>query len=67
MKDAIIGTVERFGMQTLILLDRDQCIAILVKDVMTEDEAEDFFEYNTIGSWMGSGTPCFATLDKSLF
>ena len=63
MKEAIIGTVERFGMEPQILLDRDKCIEILMKD-MTEEEAEEYFEYNTIGAWMGEGTPCFAVLIK---
>jgi len=67
MKNAVIGRVERFGMQPLILLDREKCIEILMDDGMDEDEAEEFFEYNTIGAWMGEGTPCFATIEKNLF
>lgn len=65
LKGAIIGVVERFGMQPLILLDREKCIEIFMnRDGMTEEEAEEFFEFNTIGAWMGDGTPCFATLIK---
>jgi hypothetical protein len=66
MKDAVIGIVERFGMQPLVLLDRDKCLQILVNDGMTEDEASEYFEFNTIGAWVGPGTPCFATIDKRL-
>jgi hypothetical protein len=52
-------------MNPLILLDRDKCIEILVeRDGMDHDEAEEFFEYNVIGAWMGEGTPCFAILIK---
>lgn len=65
LKEAIIGVVERFGVQPLVLLDREKCIEIFMKrDGMTDEEAEEHFEYNTIGSWMGTGTPCFATLIK---
>lgn len=65
LKEAIIGVVERFGQPPLVLLDREKCIEILVKrDDMTEEEAEEFFEFNTIGAWIGEGTPCFATLIK---
>lgn len=65
LKEAIIGKVERFGLPALILLDRDRCIEIFVtRDGMTPDEAEEFFEFNVIGAWMGEGTPCFATLIK---
>ena len=65
MKAAIIGYVERFGMDPQILLDREKCIEILIKEGMTHEEAEEYFEFNTIGSFMGEeGTPCFATLIK---
>ena len=66
MKDAVIGMVERFGMQPLVLLDRSKCIEIFMVQGMDRDEAEEFFEVNTIGSWMGEGTPCFATIDRDL-
>jgi hypothetical protein len=26
---------------------------------MSEEEAEEFYEFNTIGAWMGDGTPIF--------
>lgn len=63
LKDAIIGRVERFGTPTLILLDREKCLQIFMeRDGMTREDAEEFFEFNVIGSWVGEGTPCFATL-----
>ena len=38
---------------------------------MSYDEAEEYFEYNQIGAYMGDSTPCFVTLmtesDKDLF
>jgi len=72
MKDAIIGVVNRFGQDPLVLLDRERCIRILMGDMtntddnMTREEAEEYFEYNTIGAWMGKGTPCFASLTEDL-
>ncbi len=65
MKEAVIGMVERMGMDPVILLDRTKCIEILMRD-MSREEAEEYFEFNTIGAWMGDGTPCFATLSKDL-
>jgi hypothetical protein len=63
LKDAIIGTVERFGMSTLILLDKEKCFGIFMeRDGMSFEEAQEYFDFNVIGSWMGDGTPCFATL-----
>ena len=66
MKEAVIGVVERFGLEPLVLLDRTKCISILMGQDMTEEEAEEYFQFNTIGSWMGEGTPCFATLNDDL-
>lgn len=63
MKKAVIGYVERAGMQPQILLDRKKCIGVLVEEGMSWEEAEEYFEFNTLGSFMGDeGTPCFATL-----
>jgi hypothetical protein len=63
LKEAIIGTVERFGMSTLILLDKEKCLEIFMeRDGMSPEEAQEYFDFNVIGSWVGEGTPCFATL-----
>jgi len=63
LDDAIIGMVERFGQSPLILLSRKKCLEIFMeRDKMTSEEAEEYFEFNVIGSWVGDGTPCFATL-----
>jgi len=62
LEDAVIGYVERFGFTgPLVLLDKDKCIEILMKDMSYEDAVE-HFEYNVIGAWCGDGTPCFATI-----
>ena len=60
---ALIGTCQQFSRGTLALYDRAKCIQILVdRDGMTEEEAEEFFEFNVQGAWMGDGTPVFAEL-----
>lgn len=68
MKEAIVGIMHRFGMEPLIILDRTKCIQLLVdnSDGMSWEDAEEFFEFNTIGSWMGEGTPAFITFEKDL-
>lgn len=46
-----------------IFYDRDKCIEILMlRDHMSYETAVEFFEFNTIGAWMGENTPAFATL-----
>ena len=59
-EDAIVGYTERCGQPPLILLDREKCIEILMKD-MDRDEAVEYFEYNVLGSWVGESTPIFMT------
>lgn len=56
--DAIIGVAERCGMDPVVADDRTMVIDILARDMPRED-AEEFFEFNTIGSWWGDVTPVF--------
>ena len=56
--EAIIGIAYRFGMEPVVTYDRTIVIDILARG-MTREEAEEFFEFNTIGSWMGDFTPIF--------
>lgn len=58
MDEAIIGTAERFGMGEVVCYDRARVIDILARDMPRED-AEEWFEFNTIGAWMGDATPVF--------
>ena len=58
---AIIGIVERFGMQPIFLYDWQKCVDILTDgDAMSREEAEEYLDFNCIGAWMGDGTPAFA-------
>jgi hypothetical protein len=61
--DAIIGVVHRACQPTVLLYDREKCIAILMKrDKMDREGAEEFFEFNVVGAWVGDYTPAFAAL-----
>ena len=57
--DAIIGVTERADGMQVVAYDRMTCIEILMRDGMDRDEAEEFFEFNTVGAWMGDATPVF--------
>lgn len=60
---AIIGVVERFGMETVTLYDLEKVIRVFMKrDGMSHEEAEEHFYYNVIGGWHGEKTPAFAIL-----
>jgi len=65
LDDAIIGVVERSGFnETIILYDTNKIIELLEADGMSNEEATEYFQYNILGSYMGEGTPAFATLLK---
>jgi len=59
-EEAIIGIAERCGQPVLVVYDAIKCIDILEKrDGMDRDEAFEFFQFNTLGSWVGDNTPLF--------
>ena len=57
--DCIAGICTRYGQEPVIIYDRARVIARLMDDGMTEDEAEEFHEFNHADAWMGERTPAF--------
>jgi len=62
--DCIIGTGHRFGQPTIIAYDYHKIIAKHMEQGMTKREAEEFFEFNQIGAWLGEETPCFIMIGQ---
>jgi hypothetical protein len=57
--NAIMGVTERGGV-TLVVYDSEKILRRLRKrDVMSKDEAGEFFAYNIAGTWRGELTPIF--------
>lgn len=57
---AIVGIAEGCGRSPAVVYDREKCIAILMeRDGMDRDEAEEFFDFNVSGAYVGPGTPVF--------
>jgi len=60
--DCSLGLVERFGMSPIYCYDKTKMIKkIIEQDGMTIEEANEHFDFNIVGSWVGEGTPCFLT------
>jgi hypothetical protein len=57
--EALIGYAQRCGQPVLAVYDREKCIAVLMKDGISYEEADEYFEYNVVGSWVGERTPLF--------
>lgn len=55
---AIVGLVYGFGQEPVVLYDEDKVLRALARD-MGEEGARDWFGFNTVGAWVGSGTPRF--------
>ena len=58
---ALIWYAERCGM-LVAAYSRQKCIELLITyEEMTWEDAEEHFEFNILGSWVGEHTPVFIT------
>jgi len=57
--EALIGTGERAGSVPVAVYDRKKCIGILQKQGMSIEEAEEYFDFNVSGAYVGEQTPIF--------
>ena len=66
-EEALIGYGNQFNKHVAIY-DRDKCIDILMeRDGMDIEEAEEFFEYNVQGAYVGEETPVFLNQEENRF
>ena len=57
-EDAYIGVARRCGQPDLAVYTVRLCITILVeRDGMTQEDAAEYLEFNSIGAWAGELTP----------
>jgi hypothetical protein len=59
-EEAFVGVAYQFD-KPVAVFDREKCITILSKD-MSPEEAEEYFQFNVEGAYVGPNTPAF--LDK---
>jgi hypothetical protein len=57
--DCIVGVSERFGSAPHVIYDLDKILGKLIDSGMTPEEAEEYYEFNMIGSYVGEHTPAF--------
>jgi hypothetical protein len=57
--DCIVGICYRYGQEDIVAYDLDKVLAKLVAEGCTQEEAEEFWEFNQLGAWVGDKTPCF--------
>jgi hypothetical protein len=56
---AILGVVFGYGQEPAVLYDEAKVLGAMIADGMTEEAAEEWFEYHTIGAYLGEATPRF--------
>ena len=61
---AILGLTRNAKSEVVVVYDKDLIMDNLTKD-MSYEEAEEYFEYNIAGSYMGEKTPLYVTLLKN--
>mgnify|MGYP000017284498 CR=1 FL=1 len=60
--DCIVGVSEEFGRGTRIVYSKQRIIQKMVKtDLMTEEEADEYFYFNMVGGHFGERNPIFLT------
>jgi hypothetical protein len=63
LEEAIIGIVEEFGDGRRILYSKSKILSILqIRDGMTEQESEEFYDYNILGLYAGEQNAVFLDL-----
>jgi hypothetical protein len=58
----VVGIGYRFHSGPLAVYSIPRVLRVMEGWGMTVEEAQEFFEFNTIGAWMGEGTPMFIHL-----
>jgi hypothetical protein len=58
--DCAVGILERYGMESIVIYDKEKVIEKLMADGCDSYEgALEFYEYNQLGGWHGDMTPGF--------
>lgn len=63
LEDAFIGVGRTFNSIPVAIYNTDKVIEILMtRDVMTHEEALEFFDFNIAGAYVGEATPIFMSV-----
>jgi hypothetical protein len=64
--EAIMGVITLVNMPHAVCYNREKCIELLMEhEEMSEEDAVDYFEYNTSGFYVGKHTPVFLDLQTT--
>jgi hypothetical protein len=57
--EAFVGLGWRFNNGPVAVYDREKVMEIIMEDGCSFEEAQEYFEFNIIGGWVGEFTPIF--------
>ncbi|RKZ94680.1 MAG: hypothetical protein DRQ40_05325 [Gammaproteobacteria bacterium] len=60
---AIIGVGRRCAQPPIVVYSAPRCIEVLLSQGLTLEEAQEHFDFNVSGSWVGPHTPMFVDYD----
>jgi hypothetical protein len=67
LEAGIIGYTLNHHSQSVVVYDFDKCVQALVdRDGMTHEEADEFLEFNTLGAYVGPHGPLFVRLASAI-
>jgi hypothetical protein len=55
----VLGACHLFARPVVVAYDLEKVLAKLVSQGCGREEAEEFWAFNQLGSWVGDGTPVF--------
>lgn len=60
LEDAAIGYTVGHHSEHLVVYDYDKCVeALVTRDGMTHEEADEFLQFNTLGAYVGPQGPVY--------
>ncbi len=59
---ALIGVCYRHGQPPIACYDYEKAITLIRSWGMSHDDATEYFEFNTVGAWVGDYTPCYVEM-----
>jgi hypothetical protein len=63
LEPAFLGHTLNHHRPHVAVYDYDKCVQVLVeRDGMTEEEADEFLSFNTLGAWVGENGPLFVKI-----
>ena len=62
----LVGLGYRYNDGPLAMYSIDKVLRVYVARGMDEEEAQEWFDFNVIGGWVGEGTPIFVREDEML-